>query len=264
MGQHHLVAVRNPMKIVFIVQARMTSTRLPGKVLMDLAGRPMLAQQIRRLRRCRMAHEIVIATTTNAADDPVTELAARERVHCFRGNEADVLSRYAGAARETGAEAIVRLTADCPLIDPETTDRVVQELLDHATECDYSANILHRTYPRGLDTEVFWRDTLERIDRMARSPAAREHVTVFARSERPDLFLCRSVTDEQDNSDLRWTVDTREDFELVSALYRSLDLDQNAAPYAAILAYVRAHAELARLNSGIETWDPHAQPAHSR
>ena len=251
------------MKVVFIVQARMTSTRLPGKVLRELAGRPMLAQQTRRLRRCRTASEIVIATTTNASDDPVVQLAEREDVRWYRGSEDDVLSRYVGAARETGAEAIVRLTADCPLIDPEITDRVVRELVEHP-DCDYAANIVRRTYPRGLDTEAFWRDTLERIGRMARSRAAREHVTVLARSERPDLFQCRSVEDGEDNSDLRWTVDTSEDFALVRALYEGLGLDRNPAPYTTILAYARAHSRLAELNRGVETWDPDAQPAHSR
>ena len=251
------------MKVVFIVQARMTSTRLPGKVLRELAGRPMLAQQIRRLRRCRTAHEIVIATTIKASDNPVLELAAREDVRWYRGSEDDVLARYVGAARETRADAIVRLTADCPLIDPETTDRVVEELLEHP-DCDYAANILHRTYPRGLDAEALWRDTLERIARMARTRAAREHVTILPRAERPDLFLCRSVTDARDNSDLRWTVDTAEDFALVRAIYEGLELDRNAAPYAAILDYVRARPQLAGWNAGVETWDPLAQPTHSR
>src|SRR6266849_2137746 len=110
---------------VIIVQARMTSTRLPGKVLMNLAGRPMLAQQIRRLKRCREADEIVIATTTNASDDPIITVAEREGVRWFRGSEHDVLSRYVGAAHEARAEVVARITADCPLIDPEQTDAVI-------------------------------------------------------------------------------------------------------------------------------------------
>ncbi len=262
MGRPHLVVVRIPMKTAIIIQARMTSTRLPGKVLMPLAGRPMLAQQIRRLRECRLADEITIATTGNASDDPIAELSRTERVGLFRGDEHDVLSRFVGAAGETGAGAVVRVTADCPLIDPELTDRVIGELLHHPDGCDYAANILDRTYPRGLDVETFWLDTLLRMDRLGRSAAAREHVTIVARSEWPELFLRRSIADADDNSDLRWTVDTAEDLEVVRAIYAGLG--DRVAPYTEVLAYARAHPELARINRTVETWDPHASPAHSR
>src|SRR5438045_4192115 len=125
------------MKRVIIVQARMTSTRLPGKILMDIAGKPMLAQQIRRLKHCRCVDDIVIATTTNATDDPVVALAETEGVGWFRGSESDVLSRYMGAAREANANIIVRVTSDCPLIDPELTDQVITALEAYSTECDY-------------------------------------------------------------------------------------------------------------------------------
>src|SRR5688572_8897689 len=128
------------MKRVIIVQARMTSTRLPGKVLMDLAGRPMLARQIRRLKDCRCADDIVVATTTNATDDPVVALADAEGVRWFRGSEDDVLSRYVGAAREANADMIVRITADCPLIDAELTDQVIEELQSLSTTYDYASN----------------------------------------------------------------------------------------------------------------------------
>src|SRR5687767_7584473 len=143
------------MKVVIVVQARMTSTRLPGKVLMDVSGRPMLAWQIERLQRCA-AQEIVLATTSNAADDPVVELAARLGIRSFRGSEHDVLARFVGAARQAHADVVVRVTADCPLLDPAITDRVINELLEHRGECDYASNVLRRTYPRGLDVEAFF------------------------------------------------------------------------------------------------------------
>jgi len=243
------------MRRVIILQARMTSTRLPGKVLMDVAGQPMLTQQLRRLKQCTLADDIVVATTTNAIDDPVVELAHREQLGCFRGSEKDVLARYVGAAREARADIVVRVTADCPLIDPQVTDRVIAELTDHAMECDYASNVLRRTYPRGLDVEAFFWDTLLRIDRMARSDAAREHVTILPRSEHPELFLCRSVEDNQNNADLRWTVDTAADLEFVRQLYAALNLSTRMAFYPEILGHVRNHVELVRRDE-VEIWDP--------
>lgn len=239
-----------------IVQARMTSTRLPGKVLMEVGRQPMLAQQIRRLQHCRLADTLVVATTTNSIDDAIAELAKKEGVACFRGDEQDVLSRFVGAARQAQARIVVRVTADCPLIDPAVTDRVIAELIDHAHECDYASNVQQRTYPRGLDAEALHWDTLLRLDRMARSHAAREHVTTLIRAEAPQLFLCRSVIDREDNSDLRWTVDTSADLALIRAVYQSLDLGSRVAPYPEVLAYVRAHPELSQLNAGTETWEP--------
>jgi len=244
------------MKRVIIVQARMTSSRLPGKVLMDVAGKPMLAQQLRRLKECAMAEEIVIATTTNPADQPVVELARREGVGWLCGNEQDVLARYVGAARQTYADVVVRITADCPLIDPQVTDRIINELVEHIFECDYASNVMKRTYPRGLDVEAFFIDTLLRMDRLAKSQQAREHVTVFLLSEAPEIFLCRSVVDSENNANLRWTVDTEADLKLIRTLYDALDLGRRVAPYPEILAYVRAHPELTQLNAGVETWEP--------
>ncbi len=244
------------MKKVIVIQARMTSTRLPGKILMEVAGRPMLAQQIRRLKQCTTVNAIVIATTTNQSDDLVVALAEQEEVDWFRGSESDVLSRFVGAARQAKADVVIRVTADCPLIDPQVVDRITLELMDHATECDYASNVTPRTYPRGLDAEVFFWDTLLRADRLAQSPLAREHVTTVIYSERSELFLQRSVVDKQNNADLRWTVDTPLDLELVRLLYSALDLGKREVPYQEVVAYVRANPELARMNQGIRTWEP--------
>jgi spore coat polysaccharide biosynthesis protein SpsF len=244
------------MKRVIIIQARMTSTRLPGKVLMPVAGRPMLAQQIERLKCCTAVDEIVLATTTNLSDGPLVELARREGIGWFCGSEHDVLARYVGAAKQSQAEVVVRVTADCPLIDPQITDNVISELVSHDAECDYASNVLERTYPRGLDVEAFFWDALLRIDRLGRSKAAREHVTLVPRLERPELFLCRSVVDNQNNANLRWTVDTERDLLLIRKLYEALDIATRSVAYPEILIYVRAHPELARLNVDIQTWDP--------
>jgi len=244
------------MKRVIIVQARMSSTRLPGKVLKDVGGRPMLAQQVRRLRQFSAADDLVIATTTSPADDAIVALARDLSVAWFRGSEDDVLGRYVGAARQAQAEVVVRVTADCPLIDPEVGDRVIQELLEHAGDTDYASNVLKRTYPQGLDVEAMFFDTLMRLDRLARSPSAREHVTTFLRAERPEIFLCRSIEDTQNNSDLRWTVDEEPDLQLVRTLYGELNLGERAVPYREIISHVRAHPALASLNIGVKRWQP--------
>jgi spore coat polysaccharide biosynthesis protein SpsF len=244
------------MKRVLVVQARMTSTRLPGKVLMDVAGRPMLAQQIWQLKQCSAVDEIVVATTTNGSDDPVVDTARAEGVAWFRGSEQDVLGRLVGAGRATRADVVVRVTGDCPLIDPQAADDIIQELVTHAAECDYACNVVPRTYPRGLDVEALFWDTLLRIDRLAQTTVAREHPTLVALSERPELFLRRTVTDSEDNSDLRWTVDTQADLEMVRALYDALLLGETRVSYRRVLAYVRGHPEIARINAGVETWTP--------
>jgi spore coat polysaccharide biosynthesis protein SpsF len=235
-------------RVVVIVQARMTSTRLPGKVLMDLAGKPMLERQLERLARCRRADEIVLATTTNTTDDPLAELGARLDLRCHRGSEHDVLDRYAGAARAAAADVVVRVTADCPLIDPQETDVVIEAL---APGVDYAANVIERDLPRGLDVEALWRDTLERVDRMATSAPAREHVTYFIHTERPDLFALHAVRRPFAAGELRWTVDTPADLEVVRRLYDELGLAERPLPLADVIAHVRAHPELATLNASI-------------
>jgi spore coat polysaccharide biosynthesis protein SpsF len=238
-------------KRVAIVQARMTSSRLPGKVLMDLGGRPLLEQMLDRLQRAATLDEIVLATTVNASDDPVVELARAKGIGHFRGSEDDVLSRYIGAARAARAELVVRVTSDCPLIDPEVLDRVVARALDDTAPCDYASNTLQRTYPRGLDVEALHVDVLERIGRMARSRPAREHVTYFLHAERRDLFVIADVVQEQDDSELRWTVDTPEDLELVRRIYATAGLPQRWRSYPELVQLVRAVPELVTFNAHI-------------
>jgi spore coat polysaccharide biosynthesis protein SpsF len=218
----------------------MTSTRLPGKVLMDLCGMPMLAVELRRLKAARSLDEIVVATTVNEADDAIVKCADGEGVRWFRGSEHDVLARYLGAAAEAEADVVVRVTADCPLHDPDVVDRVVEALVP---EDDYASNMIDRTYPVGLDTEVMWRDTLERVGRLATSSDAREHVTWFPRFERPDLFVLRSVVqdDGRDDSDLSWTVDLSEDLERVRRLCGALALQREILPFEQVVAYHRSH-----------------------
>lgn len=238
------------MKRVAIIQARMGSTRLPGKVLADIAGRPMLARVVERVRTCADIDDVVIATTERSDDDPVAGLAGELSVQCHRGSTDDVLSRYVGAARASNADVIVRVTADCPLLDPGVVGRVVRALLEDPP-CDYAANVLERTYPRGLDAEAFHADVLERTDRLARSRRSREHVTYFIYGERSDLWLLRSVVGPDDASDLRWTVDTEDDLRLARTLYRELDLGTQPLDHRAVVAHVRAHPALGAMNAHV-------------
>lgn len=232
------------MKTVAIIQTRMGSSRLPGKVLMDLAGESMLARVVSRVRMARI-DEVVIATTTSTADDAIVNEAKRLDCVPFRGSEQDVLSRYVGAARATDADVVVRMTSDCPLLDPWVIDDVLGRL---AWDVDYASNTHARSYPRGLDVEAMHRDALERIGRMARSQPAREHVTAFL-VERPDLFECAEVVAEHDDSDLRWTVDAPEDLALVRQLYALLA--GQIRPYRELVALMRARPRLAHVNAHI-------------
>jgi spore coat polysaccharide biosynthesis protein SpsF len=219
----------------------MGSTRLPGKVLMDVSGAPMLAQQLRRLQRAQSLDSIVVATSDRPDDDRIVEAARAAGVDAFRGSETDVLARCLGAARASRADVVVRVTADCPLIDGSVVDRVCRSLTG---DVDYAANVIRRTFPQGLDVEALHLDVLERVARMASSDAAREHVTWFVYRERHDLFEIASVEDSQDNSDLRWTVDRLSDLELVRELYRQLSLGEQPLAYLDIVQHVRAHPEL--------------------
>jgi spore coat polysaccharide biosynthesis protein SpsF len=205
---------------VAIVQARMSSTRLPGKVLKDIAGRAMLARVVMRARRARRVSQVVVATTTDSADDPVAAFCRLQGFPVARGSMNDVLDRYYRAAREFGAEIVVRLTADCPVIDPGEIDHVVTVLLEEGL--DFAANRLpppwKRTYPVGLDTEVCSFAGLERAWREARLPYEREHVMPYFYDE-PGRFRIKVLDHDPDYGYHRWTVDTAEDLELLNRVY---------------------------------------------
>jgi spore coat polysaccharide biosynthesis protein SpsF len=202
---------------IAIVQARMTSTRLPGKVLADLCGKPLLAYMLDRIRRAKQLDRIVVATTANASDDAIVELCDSLKVESFRGDETDVLSRYHGAARQADAEVVVRLTSDCPMHDPTVIDEGIA--LYRSAKPDYASNVVLRTYPDGLDVEVFSMSALEKANREADHPFLREHVTPYINGLRGDLphgdFRLAHFTFGADFSHLRWTVDTARDLERV-------------------------------------------------
>lgn len=248
------------MNIVAVIQARMTSSRLPGKVLADLDGAPMLARVVERVRRARLVTAVVVACTERPDDDPVAAWGRAAGVPVFRGSEADVLARFVGAAAMTDADVVVRITADCPLIDPDVLDRVIEELLDHPGT-DYASNVMERSYPRGLDVEAFTRVALARMDRLGRSAAAREHVTIPVRLEHPDQFRVRHLRHPVDDSDLRWTVDTPDDLEWARGVYRALGLGERRMNHTAIAAWCRSNEGWARRDEPGHTWDPRHERA---
>lgn len=206
-----------------VVQARTGSARLPGKVLMDVAGLPLIAHTLRRLKPAEALDSIVLATSDLDRDDELAEVAAAEGATVVRGPEDDVLTRFVMAADETQADMVVRITGDCPLPDPAVVDRVVRELADRGQDADYASNVIRRTYPKGLDVEALWSEALRRIDQLATSPEAREHVTWFAYRERPDLFRLHSVEQDRDVSDQNWSVDTEADLDRVREFVSTLE-----------------------------------------
>ena len=234
------------MKVVAIIQARMGSTRLPGKVLMDLAGEPMLARVVARIRRAESLSETVVATTSDPADEVIHELCDRRGYPCSRGSSDDLLDRYYRAACAFGAEAVVRITSDCPLIEPEVVDRVVREFLSRQPSVDYASNSLPvDTYPRGLDTEVFRLDALERAWREDANPAWREHVTPYI-YRNPGLFRLHGVRCDVDHSNMRWTVDTTEDLAFVRRIYEHFGHDRFS--WQDVLAVLAEHTEWQEIN----------------
>jgi len=238
------------MRTIAIVQARMGSMRLPGKVLKDLAGEPMLARVVNRICRAKSLQEVVIATTTNALDDVIVKLCEARDWRWFRGSEEDVLDRYYQAARKYQADLIVRITSDCPLIDPEIVDQVVQEFLERQPEVDYASNTWpQRTFPRGLDTEVTRIDVLERAWREDRSPTWREHVTPYI-YRNPDRFRIHNVLSQVDYSTMRWTVDTPEDLTFVRRIYDYFGHDSFS--WHEVLKVLEEHPEWVEINRHVQ------------
>jgi spore coat polysaccharide biosynthesis protein SpsF len=239
------------MSTAIIVQARMTSTRLPGKVLLPILSRPMLSYQLERLRRVSQADRIVIATTTNATDDPIVDFCATEGVDCTRGSEQDVLSRYFEAANRFAADTVVRVTSDCPLIDPQLIDSTISAYREEAGGCDYVSNMIEPSWPYGMAVEVFSARALAEAHAEATEEAEREHVTPFI-YWRPGRYRLKSLSMQPDLSQHRWTVDTPEDFELVRRILESLYPRKPCFGMADVLALLAEHPDWAAINRHIK------------
>lgn len=247
---------------VIIIQARMRSERLPGKVLIPILGRPMLGRQLDRLRRCRRVDEIVVAVPDSPSDDVLAEFVAREGVRCYRGSEADVLGRYRGAALESNAKTVVRVTADCPVIDPAVVDSCVGAFHDAAGSTDYLSNTQRRTFPRGMDTEVFTRAALEAAHLEADRNDEREHVTPFV-YRRPQRFRLRDLLADRDESRYRLTVDTPADLQLLNAVFEALLPTRPEFALQDIVELLAGRPDLVALNAHVEQ-RPTTLPTPSR
>lgn len=231
--------------ILAILQARVSSSRLPGKVLKPILGVPMLMRQIERVRRARRIDRILVATSEHASDDPIAGLCDRNGINCSRGSLDDVLDRFYRAASEFGPDQVVRLTGDCPLSDPNLIDEVISFHLSGGF--DYTSNALEPTFPDGLDAEVFRFSCLERAWSEARLPSQREHVTPFIYGQ-PEVFKIGSYKGTADLSFLRWTVDEILDFELVTRVYEALYPADPNFTTADILSFLEQNPELKTVN----------------
>lgn len=237
-------------KIVAIVQARMSSTRLPGKVMKKIVGKLIILHDIDRIKQIKNLNKIVIATTTKKENDIIVKTIKNydSEIGIFRGSEDDVLDRYYKAAKEFNADVIVRITSDCPLFDPIVSDKVIEAFLNN--ECDYCSNTLNRTYPLGLDTEIFSFDTLEKAWKEAKENYQREHVTPYV-YEHPDKFKLLNVSNNKNLSHLRWTLDTIKDFKFISEIYKRLYNENNIFHMKNILKILEKEPELIEINKHV-------------
>jgi spore coat polysaccharide biosynthesis protein SpsF len=234
--------------ILAILQARTSSSRLPGKVLAPILGKPMLVRQIERLRRCREIDELIVATSVDASDDVIAELCRELGLDCRRGSLDDVLDRFYQAAKPYRPEHIVRLTGDCPLADPGLIDALIRFYL--AESADYASNCHEPSLPDGLDAEVMRWEALAAAWREARLPSEREHVTPFLRKH-PERFRIRLWRNPIDLSHHRWTVDEPQDLQFVRAVYAALYPHNPAFGMQDILELLARQPELAAINAGI-------------
>ena len=255
-------------RCVAIIQGRMAASRLPGKVLLDICGHPMLVRVVERARRATMLDEVMVATTSDPADDPVAGFCRDRGYTCFRGSQYDVLDRYYQAALSVRAEVLVRITADCPLIDPQLINRTVSEFING--NADFAANRLpppwHRTYPIGLDVEVCTLSGLVRAWKEADLPHQREHVMPYfyegipadatvttqpiTHYQSPRGFRVVYLNHSQDYGSLRWTVDSPEDLELIRRVYQYFD-GRDDFSWLDVLDLFQREPQLAQINSAV-------------
>ncbi|MFC1595729.1 cytidylyltransferase domain-containing protein [Candidatus Margulisiibacteriota bacterium] len=232
-------------KIALIIQARMGSSRLPGKVMKPVLGIPLLEILISRVKKSKKADIIIVATSDKATDDVIEELVNKTGVYCYRGSEDDVLNRYYESARKYEVDVVVRITGDCPLMDP----RLIDEMLDYYHKCqpiEYVSNTLNRSFPRGFDVEIFSFKSLKDAANKAKELYQREHVTPYIYEHNAR----KNYENNIDQSQYRVTVDTQEDFDLVSAIfqnYNSIDID-----YAEIIDYLRGNPGAVKINQHVK------------
>lgn len=234
--------------ILAILQGRLSSTRLPGKVLKDLRGKPMILRQVERLKFSKQIDHLVVATSTDSSDDELVEVLLSEGIEVRRGPLDDVLERFGAVVDEFNPEVIVRLTADCPLADPEIIDEVISAHLQHKT--DYTSNVLTPTFPDGLDVECISPSAFTRLRASTLTSQEREHVTLGLYSN-PEQYSLSSITQFPDRSQLRWTVDVQDDLDFVRSVYEHLYVEQKFFGQAEILDLLGREPELSRTDETV-------------
>lgn len=237
------------MSIIAIVQARVGSSRLPGKVLLPLAGKKVLEHVVQRVRRARRVVKVVVATTIAEEDLKIAGLCAEKKICLYVGSEEDVLDRYYQAARLFRADHIVRITADCPAIDPRIIDRVVSYHLE--SQSDYTSNTMSETFPDGQDVEVFTVAALSRAWKEAILVSQREHVTPYMK-ENPKLFKLKNVSHGENLGKMRWTLDQAEDYRFLRKIFNALYKTKKDFGMNDILRFLRNHPEVEKMNSHID------------
>lgn len=233
--------------LVAIIQARMTSRRLPGKVLKEVLGKPLLLYQVEQLRGLGDIEQIIIATTTSEEDNPIVELCKKKSIAYFRGSEDDVLERFYQTALEYEVDTIVRLTADCPLIDPEICDWLISTYLNERMDLVHTG----LTFAEGLDCEIFSFEALEEAYHNAKLKSEREHVTLYIYNH-PELFKIKTLENKRDDSKYRFAVDEPEDFEVVKAIIEGLSSEKTGGFTAEkVKNFLAQHPKVFNLNAGI-------------
>ncbi len=235
----------------------MGSTRLPGKVLLPVAGKPMVLRVIDRVLESKLIEKIILATSAKPQDDELAALVSsyHPRVTLFRGSEEDVLDRYYQAAKGLGLDVVVRITADCPLADPDVIDRVVEEFLADPSLDFASTSITKHTYPRGTEVEAISFLALKKLWETTTEPVNREHVTIHIKRF-PENFRWKSVEQDEDHSSLRWTVDEQADYELVNILYERLLPENPHFRMEDILRLYEKDPSLAAINQNVQQRNP--------
>lgn len=245
---HPIAQAPSGEKILAVIQARCRSSRLPGKPLLELAGRPMLAHVIERIRCCRLVGQLIVATTVQHDDLAIVRLCADMGIGVYCGEADDPLERYYRAARLYGADHVVRIKSDCPMIDFSIVDQAIRLHLDQ--HADYTTNTLERTYPVGQDVEILTRPTLEKVWQDANLMSEREHITLYL-PKHPESFRICHLKQVADLSCKRWTIDYPEDYQVAKEIFRNLYPQDAYFGMEAILAFLARRPELEAINAHI-------------
>ena len=242
-------------KVNAIVEARMGATRLPGKTLMPIAGRPVLALLLERLRRSRMIDEVIVAAPVNPEDDVIEQFCKYRDIKCFRGSSEDVLARVYNAAKEYDTDIVVEVTGDCPLLDPWLIDECIK--IFKGSDCDYLSNFIEQSYPPGIDVQIFTFRALEEMHKIAKDERFREHVSLFI-LKNPDRYKMKNVTapEEYRYPDWHLELDEQKDYELIKKIYETLYPGKPAFTTREVIKLLKDNPDWLEINKDIQrTWE---------